>query len=117
TVNVFQAKRLYDLGAVFIDVRPSRDWAWGQVDGAVHLELARDFAGLAHTEWPRTVPLVVYCDSAVCAESAEAVRMAVDWGYRQVFYFREGYFAWQLADFPLAKVSTPDISTLNAQAH
>ena len=35
--------------------------------------------------------------------SAEAVRLAVSWGYRQVFYFREGYFAWQLQDFPQGK--------------
>ena len=29
TVNVFQAKRLHELGAVFIDVRADREWLWG----------------------------------------------------------------------------------------
>lgn len=115
TVNVFQAKRLHELGAVFVDVRPGREWAWGHVAGAVHLELAREFLGLSHPQWPRAVPLVVYCDSDVCPASAEAVRLVVGWGYQQVFYFRQGYFAWLLQDFPLEKGSISRVSTLSAQ--
>lgn len=115
TVNVFQAKRLHELGAVFIDVRPNREWSWGHVSGAVHLDLSRDFFDLSHHEWPRSVPLVVYCDSEVCPASAEAVRLAVGWGYEQVFYFREGYFAWLMQDFPLEKGRVRGMSTLSAQ--
>jgi rhodanese-related sulfurtransferase len=117
TVNAYQARQLHALGAVFIDVRPRRQWAWGHVEGAVHMSLAHDFLGLSGTQWPRSVPLVVYCDSEVCPASAEAVRLAVTWGYQQVFYFREGYFAWMLADFPQGKGQFDDITTLNAQAH
>ncbi len=117
TINVYQARQLHDLGAVFIDVRPRQAWAWGHVAGAVHLDLARDFIGLARSEWPRSVPLVVYCDSDVCPQSAEAVRLAVDWGYTQVFYFRQGYFAWMLADYPQEKGRYAEIDTLSAQAH
>lgn len=117
TINVYQARQLHALGAVFVDVRPRREWAWGHVEGAVHLNLAHEFFGLSRAEWPRTVPLVVYCDSEVCPASAEAVRLAVAWGYEQVFYFREGYFAWMLADFPQEKGKIDDFTTLNAQAH
>jgi len=81
TVNVFQAKRLHELGAVFIDVRADREWLWGHVEGAVHFDLASDFVSLAGPEWPRELPLVIYCDSEVCPRSAEAARMAVSWGY------------------------------------
>lgn len=117
TVNVYQARQLHELGAVFVDVRPSREWSWGHVEGAVHMDLAREFFCLARAEWPRTVPLVVYCDSEVCPASAEAVRLAVEWGYEQVFYFRAGYFAWVLADFPQEKSRFSGVTTLNAQAH
>jgi len=117
TINVYQARQLHELGAVFIDVRPSREWSWGHVDGAVHMDLARGFFGLSQADWPRSVPLVVYCDSEVCPASAEAVRLAVAWGYEQVFYFRQGYFAWVLADFPQQKGHSSGITTLNAQAH
>ena len=76
TVNVFQAKRLHELGAVFIDVRADREWLWGHVEGAVHFDLASDFVSLAGPEWPRELPLVIYCDSEVCPRSAEAAREA-----------------------------------------
>ena len=117
TVNVYQARQLHALGAVFIDVRPRREWLWGHVEGAVHMSLAHEFFGLSRTEWPRSVPLVIYCNSDVCPASAEAVRLAVAWGYQQVFYFREGYFAWMLADLPQGKGHIDDVTTLNAQAH
>ncbi|WP_434456061.1 rhodanese-like domain-containing protein [Stutzerimonas urumqiensis] len=114
TVNVFQAKQLYDMGAIFVDVRPVREWGWGHVYGAVHLDLSVGFQGLAHPEWPRQVPLVIYCDSEICPSSARAVELAVDWGYQHVFYFRGGYFAWQLADFPQGKGEAGELATLTA---
>ncbi|MGA6106401.1 rhodanese-like domain-containing protein [Pseudomonas solani] len=113
TVNVLQAKRLYDYGALFIDVRPSAEWSWGHVHGAVHLDLADRFAGLAMPHWPRHVPLVIYCDSDVCPRGALAAQLAVSWGYKQVFYFREGYFAWQLLDFPLGKGAEGEVLALS----
>lgn len=103
TVDVDQARRLYQLGAVFIDIRPDREWAWGHVYGAVHLDLQQGFVGLAQPQWPRNVPLVIYCDSEICPASALAASLAVQWGYRQVFYFRAGFFAWQLYDQPIGK--------------
>lgn len=117
TISVYQAKQLHELGAVFVDVRPKREWAWGHVEGAVNMDLAHEFFGLSSSEWPRGVPLVFYCDSEVCPASAEAVRLAVEWGYQQVFYFRQGYFAWMLADFPQQKALLKNVATLSAWAH
>ena len=103
TVNVLQARYLYERGVVFIDVRPTREWTWGHIHGALHFDLLSRFNDLAQPHWPREMPLVIYCDSEVCPHGAHAVKLAVSWGYRQVFYFREGYFAWQLLDFPQGK--------------
>lgn len=103
TVNALQARQLYEFGVLFIDVRPAREWSWGHVHGALHLELEGRFIELAETAWPRGMPIVLYCDSEVCPQSAEAARRAVRWGFQHVYYFRSGYFAWQLLDFPLGK--------------
>lgn len=100
TINTQQAARLHELGAVFIDVRPARQWGWGHIRGAVHLDLHGAFARLARSGWPRQVPLVVYCDSELCPRSALAARRLVEWGYTAVYYYREGFFAWQLQDMP-----------------
>ncbi|GGJ80197.1 rhodanese-like domain-containing protein [Pseudomonas matsuisoli] len=114
TVNVYQAQHLHQLGAVFIDVRPAEAWGWGHVHGAVHLELTNRFAGLADPQWPRDVPLVIYCDSDVCPAAAFASELAVEWGYENVFYFRDGYFAWMLADLPQGKGVMGEVLQLNA---
>ena len=103
TVNAVQARQLYEFGVLFIDVRPAREWGWGHVHGALHLQLDERFAELSGPDWPRNMPIVLYCDSEVCPQSAEAARLAVGWGFQQVFYFRSGYFAWQLLDFPLGR--------------
>jgi len=103
TVNAVQARHLYEFGVLFIDVRPAREWGWGHVRGALHLELDGRFAELARADWPRALPIVLYCDSEVCPQGAEAARRAVGWGFEQVYYFRGGYFAWQLLDFPQGK--------------
>ncbi|MBJ7547717.1 rhodanese-like domain-containing protein [Pseudomonas sp. OA3] len=116
TVNVMQAKHLHDHGALFIDVRPAREWGWGHVEGAIHLDLRWHFASLAQVPWPREVPLVIYCDSEVCAQSAVAVEQAVGWGFTRVFYFRGGYFAWQLFDMPSSKGSASERLALSAPA-
>ncbi len=80
------------LRALFIDVRPDRSGAGGHVHGAVHLDLTDRFAG-----WP--------CPSGRACAAGDLLRqrrlpargvaaqLAVGWGYRQVFYFRDGYFA------------------------
>lgn len=112
TINVLQAKYLYDRGALFVDVRPSREWGWGHVRGALHLDLNEQFAALAEPRWPRQMPLVIYCDSEVCLHGAQAAEQAVSWGYQRVFYFRGGYFAWQLFDFPLGKGQEGAISLI-----
>lgn len=52
TINARQAKILYDYGALFVDVRASREWEWGHVEGAVHLDLADRFSALAQPHWP-----------------------------------------------------------------
>ena len=46
TVNVLQARYLYEQGALFVDVRPQREWLWGHVNGAVQLGLADEFKSL-----------------------------------------------------------------------
>lgn len=101
TINVFKAKELYDRGAVFIDVRSDEEWTIGHIDGALHMDFQKDFSRLYNSkEVSRDSPIVIYCNSSNCLRSAYAVAVSVYWGFRQVYYFRGGYFAWILQDYP-----------------
>lgn len=102
TIDVFQAKQLFDLGAVFIDVRNDNEWQLGHIRNAVHLDFKRDFASIrSMTGIDEQTPLVIYCNSSECLLSAYASAVSAFWGYRKVFYFRDGYFSWMLQDFPV----------------
>jgi rhodanese-related sulfurtransferase len=102
TVNVFQAKALYDAGAIFVDVRNDEEWKMGHISGALHLDFQRDFEKLYKAQdVKRSTPLVIYCSSAECMRSAYASAVSVYWGFSNVYYFRTGFFAWMLEDFPV----------------
>lgn len=103
TVDVYEAMGLYKRGAVFIDVRNDEEWAIGHIDGAIHLDFQRDFEKLYYASGDsKRLPIVIYCNGDNCLRSAYASAISVLWGYTDVYYFRDGYFAWMLADFPLA---------------
>ncbi|BFM16529.1 hypothetical protein R50073_27120 [Maricurvus nonylphenolicus] len=107
TVNVYQAKALYDAGAVFVDVRSDEEWSMGHISGALHLDFQRDFDKLYQSRGiSHTTPLVIYCSSAECMRSAYASAVSVYWGFSNVYYFRSGFFAWMLEDFPVVMPMT-----------
>ena len=103
TVDLQQAKSLFDQGAVFIDVRDPQSWSLGHIEGSVNLDFnASEFAVLyISKELDRTTPIVFYTSSALNVRSAMASFFASNWGYTNVYYFREGFYSWMAADFPV----------------
>lgn len=103
TVDLTQAKALFDQGAVFIDVRDPQSWSLGHIEGSVNLDFnASEFAVLyISKELDRTTPIVFYTSSPLNVRSAMASYFASNWGYRNVYYFREGFYSWMAADYPV----------------
>jgi len=102
TINLEQAKRLYDLGAVFIDVRSDEQWQLGHIKDARHVSFTRNFARLKNLEGiDRETPLVFYCGMPECKVGPYASAVSMEWGFENVFYFRQGYFAWLMQDYPV----------------
>lgn len=101
-VNLDQAKRLYDLGAVFIDVRDDEQWELGRIKNARHVNFRKNFASLKTLKGiDKETPLVFYCSSAECEIGPYAAAVSMEWGYEKVLYFQAGYFAWMLEDYPI----------------
>lgn len=96
SVDVTAAKKLFDDGALFIDVRKDSDWEAGRIPGAVHLNIksALTEESLAE-EVDKTEKVVFYCNGVKCLRSSKATKMALDWGYENVYYFRLGFPAWK----------------------
>lgn len=102
TVDSEQAKALFEQGVSFIDVRKEIDWVAGRIPHAVHLELRHRFTPerLRRAAAPDE-PVVFYCNGPECPRSSIAARQAVAWGYRRVYYYRDGFPAWRNAGYPV----------------
>ncbi|MEX1034135.1 MAG: rhodanese-like domain-containing protein [Cellvibrionaceae bacterium] len=101
-VNIEEAKRLYDLGAVFIDVRGDEEWGLGHIKGAQHVNFRKNFVKLKNLSGvDKDTPLVFYCASIECEAGPYASAVSIEWGFENVFYFRSGYFSWMLKDHPI----------------
>lgn len=103
TVGLDKAKTLFDDGAVFIDVRDEQSWSLGHIEGSVNLNFnASEFSVLyISKELDRNTPIVFYTSSSLNLSSAMASYFASNWGYSNVYYFREGFYSWMAADFPV----------------
>jgi len=96
TINTIEAKKLFDNGAIFLDVRSNRDWEAGRIPGSKHLELKKVYSkkSLAKIASPQDT-LVIYCNSTGCTRSSKASKKAVAWNYKNVYYYRLGFPDWQ----------------------
>ncbi len=106
TINTHQAKLLHELGVPFVDVRSHSQWQWGHVDGAHNLDLREGFQQLfIPGALDKNAPVVIYGNSTYHMRGAIASYLAVMWGYKQVFFFRDGYFSWLAMDHPVTLTS------------
>lgn len=102
TVDAQKAKSLFDRGVLFVDVRSSKDWDAGRIPGAEHIEFNAKFSEDTLSKVAKKdAELVLYCNGPKCMRSSEASEKAVIWGYSKVYYFRDGFPAWQGAGYPV----------------
>jgi len=101
-IDVATAKALFDRGATFVDVRRPDEWREGTIPGAVLLELHNDLSEDRITKAVgRDDEVVFYCSGTSCYKSAHACAKALTWGFRNVYYFAEGFPGWQDTGAPV----------------
>jgi len=102
TVTTEEAKKLFDSGVLFIDVRKDKDWAAGRVADAVQLNIKTKLSEQTMLEeMKKGDPAVVYCNGERCLRSSNAAIKAVSWGFTNIYYYRDGYPAWKSAGHPV----------------
>ncbi len=85
-----------------IDSRVGAEYSEGHIPTAVSIPaptMARHRDKLPNE---RNYPLVFYCNGwPECKKSHEASGQAIEWGYRQVYWFRDGIPVWQAQGYPV----------------
>ena len=102
TIDSRKAKELFDREVIFIDTRKLSDWNAGRIPGAKHLDVKKDFT----QENLKKIlnyydSFVIYCNGPKCLRSSQGTIKAVEWGYKKVFYYRDGFPAWFKGNNPL----------------
>ena len=106
TIDVEQAKDLFERGVKLVDVRDRADWKEGHVPGAIHLYVFVDFT-------KEELSAVVAEDEEVIvsgegasegAYAAIAAARAVSWGFKRVCYLPAGFPGWKAAGYPFKVV-------------
>lgn len=102
TVDTAKARQLFEKEAAFVDARKDSDWDAGRIPGAIHLDVKKALNEDAlSSEVGKDEPVVFYCNGHSCLRSSKASAMAASWGWKQVYYYRDGFPAWKKAGNPV----------------
>ena len=89
---------------VIIDSRISSDRKLGYIPGSISLpDTDTNCDSLARLIPEKSDPVVFYCNGPKCRRSDNAVVIAADCGYTNIYWFRGGIEAWKASNFPIRK--------------
>ena len=98
TVDLEQARSLFEQGAVFLDARSAADFRQGHVRGAISVPAEPPPESLARLQ--RAFRVVVYCSGAECGQARRLAVMLRRLQLDQTVVLEAGFGAWKEAGLP-----------------
>jgi len=103
-VNAEQALELIlaDPRMAIIDSRHAEEYAKGHIEGAINmLDNDTSAKSLARHVRNKNAPMLLYCNGDRCMRSSNAAKIAVDAGYKKIYWFRGGWAEWIEKKMPI----------------
>jgi rhodanese-related sulfurtransferase len=92
---------------VIIDARKPGDYEEGHIPGAVSVPAGGEYKvtadDLAKHIPAKATPVLFYCNGVECGRSVAAARTAVDAGYKNIYWYRKGWAAYDDSGYPVEK--------------
>ncbi|MGM0593995.1 MAG: rhodanese-like domain-containing protein [Pseudomonadota bacterium] len=86
---------------ILIDSRISANRKHGYIDGSLSLPDTETTCESLKAHIPSLdTPAAFYCNGVKCGRSAKAIKVAVDCGYSNLYWFRGGFEEWKRKRFP-----------------
>lgn len=113
-IGAAEARDLIARGVPVYDVRDDEAYKAGYVPGAIHVlykegsakevgfDPADDQFSLNRLPKDKNAPLIMYCDGTICWKSYKSAIMALNAGWKNVYWFRGGFPEWKEAGFAVA---------------
>ena len=100
-VDTQKAYGLYQKGVKFLDVRPQSITKQGKIKGAKEFYVGYMTPSNITNAVSKSEEVVVYCNGQHCSLTPEALSLMVSWGYKKLYYYRDGYPAWEFNGLPI----------------
>ena len=103
-IDADQLKTWIDQGKkiLLIDSRVASEYKEGHIPTAINIPAPVMDQHRAKLPKDRSYAVVFYCNGwPECKKSHEASQKAIEWGYRHIYWFRDGIPAWQTKRYPL----------------
>jgi rhodanese-related sulfurtransferase len=112
-ISATEAKALIDKGMPVYDVRAEEEYATAHVPGAISVpykegsakevgfDSADDQFALNKLPKDKNAPFMMYCDGTICWKSYKSAVMAIQAGWKNVYWFRGGFPEWKEAKLPI----------------
>ena len=86
---------------LLIDSRKKAEYIKGHIEGAINIlntQLTQNTLHKLVTD--KSNPVIFYCNGHQCMRSAASVKMALSWGYNNIYWFRGGWQEWSEKRLP-----------------
>ena len=112
-ISAAEAKALIAKGVPVYDVRVEEEYKNAHVPGAVSVpykegsakevdfDRADDQFALNKLPKDKNAPFIMYCDGTICWKSYKSAVMAIEAGWKNVYWFRGGFPEWKEAGMPI----------------
>ena len=112
-ISATDAKALMAKNVPVYDVRDGEDFASGHVPGAISVpykessakevdfDPSEDQFALKKLPKDKNAPFMMYCDGTICWKSYKSATMAIQAGWKNVYWFRGGLPEWKESSFPV----------------
>ncbi len=96
------AEQLSDL--IIIDARISMDRRQGYIEDSISLpDIHTNCTSLKTIIKNKQQPALFYCNGVKCGRSVKSINIAMQCGYKNIYWFRGGFEEWKNKGFPFIK--------------
>lgn len=112
-ISAAEAKALIEKGVPVYDVRDGEEYEKAHVPGAISLPYKEasakevgfdpvdDQFALNKLPKDKNAPLMMYCDGTICWKSYKSTVMAIQAGWKNVYWYRGGFPEWKEKGLPI----------------